>query len=89
MDDRTVQGARCCKSGGGDVEVGVGSAGAGAAAVCEFVGVGEFAAGGVAGVRGLPQGESWNQDLRDELRVRFGRGKQVQMGKGRSGLELD
>jgi hypothetical protein len=34
-----------------------------------------------AGVQVLPQGESWNQDLRDELRVR--------LGKGRSDLELD
>jgi hypothetical protein len=43
----------------------------------------------VAGVRVLPQGESWNQDLQDDLRVGFERGKQVNLGKGRSGLELD
>jgi hypothetical protein len=56
--------------------VGLGSAGAGALVVCECVAVGGFAAGGAAGVRVLPQGESWNQDLRDALRVRLGRGKQ-------------
>jgi hypothetical protein len=66
--------------------VGVGSAGAGAAVVCECGGVGGVAAGGAAGVWVSPQGESWNQDLRDASRVRFERGKQVQMGKGRSGL---
>jgi hypothetical protein len=42
-----------------------------------------------AGVRVLPQGESWNQDLQDALRVRFDRERQAQMGKGRSGLEMD
>jgi hypothetical protein len=42
-----------------------------------------------AGVRVLPQGESWNQDLQDALRVRLDREQQVQMGKGRSGLEMD
>jgi hypothetical protein len=39
-----------------------------------------------AGVRGLLQGKSWNQDLQDALRVRLDRERQVQMGKGRSGL---
>jgi hypothetical protein len=35
-----------------------------------------------AGVRVLPQGESWNQDLRDALRVRLGRGKQREKTSG-------
>jgi Plasmid recombination enzyme len=42
-----------------------------------------------AGVRVLPQRESWNQDLQDALRVRLDRERQAQMGKGRSGLEMD
>jgi hypothetical protein len=35
-----------------------------------------------AGVRVLPQGESWNQDLQDELRMRLGRGKQRENTRG-------
>jgi hypothetical protein len=40
-----------------------------------------------AGVRVLPQGESWNQDLRDKLRMRFDR----EQGREKTsrGLTLD
>jgi hypothetical protein len=42
-----------------------------------------------AGVRVGPQGESWNQDLRDALRVRLGKGRWSTSEHRSSGLELD